>query len=187
MPSSVPWSSDTFVRTGLIPRQHDIEKIAVDRNVLHSIVRSRRDTPRIHGRNRIARALRPAFHDFRNRPLVQEFERAGNDVDRAFLGVTFLEQQLLRGQLANLHLSCQCSEVVPLQAVQWRKGLEQVDIQLLIRHMSFCPCPFSTPRWPRLQSCQARISHYSNFNLWKSGTAVTCYREAAHSLPRCAA
>ena len=70
--------------------------------------------------------------------IVNEFERAGHDIDRAPLGIAFLEQELLGRQLTDLDFSRQGGKIIALQTIQRRKFPEQVDVYLLIRHWSSC-------------------------------------------------
>ena len=47
------------------------------------------------GRYGIARTVGTALDDLRNLAVVDQFQRTGDDIDGPFLGVAFLEQDLL--------------------------------------------------------------------------------------------
>ena len=128
-----------FVGARLIPGQHDVEQVTVDRDVLDPVAGPPGYSARKYGGNRVSGNVAATLDDFLDLTLVvNEFERAGHDIDRAPLGIAFLEHELLGRQLADLDFSCQGSKIVALQTIQRRKFLEQVYVYLLIRHWSSC-------------------------------------------------
>jgi hypothetical protein len=64
------------------------------------------------------RADAAAGYGFDRFALVQEFQYARNDINRALLRIAFLEQHLAGGQLTNLHLARKRRQIVPLESIQ---------------------------------------------------------------------
>jgi hypothetical protein len=116
-----------FVGSRLVPRDHDVEQLAIDREIADLFSRPGGHLSwdlRIKRRTGLART---AAHHGDRAPGFAHFEHAGDEPDGALVSVAFLEQGATRGQLADADFLGERGEVVALQTVERRESFEQLN------------------------------------------------------------
>jgi len=114
-----------LVGAGLVPGDHHVEQVAVDREILDGIDGARRHAPRRLGRQRYTGLGRAAL-EHRHRVLaLAQLQHPRDEPQRALGRVAVLEENAVRRQLGHGHLARQGEEVLVLHPVEGREAAQQ--------------------------------------------------------------
>ena len=116
-----------LVGARLVPGDHDIEQLAVDREIADLVDRARGHPPRQLRVQRGARLGRAATDHGDGALGFLHLHHAGDEPHGALVGVAFLEEGAASRHGAHDDFLRKRREVIPLQAVERREGLEQLN------------------------------------------------------------